>query len=279
MWLDVNGQRAYAYTGGRPFDPSLPVLAFVHGAQHDHSVWILQTRYLAHHGFAVLAFDLPGHGRSAGAPLATIEQMADWVLAALTAAGASSATIVGHSMGSLIALEAAARAPERVDRIALIGSVYPMTVSDALLSAARDDEQRAFEMITRWSHWQVDNSPACPAPGFSIWQQNLRLMQRQKPGVLLNAFAACNAYSAGDAAADALAGPALFVLGRRDLMTPPRAARPLIERCAAALATRSLPPPTVVEIPDCGHALMTEQPAAVLNALKAFLATPLNRAA
>ena len=87
MWLDVNGQRAYAYTGGRPFDPSLPVLAFVHGAQHDHSVWILQTRYLAHHGYSVLAFDLPGHGRSAGAPLATIEQMADWVLAALTAAG------------------------------------------------------------------------------------------------------------------------------------------------------------------------------------------------
>ncbi len=275
MWLEVNGRRAYAYTGGRPFDPADPVLVFVHGAQHDHSVWILQTRYLAHHGFSVLALDLPGHGRSEGEPLKAVAQMADWVLAVLAAAGARRATLIGHSMGALIALDAAARAPTVVERIALLGSIFPMPVSDALLSAARDDEPRAFNMINRWSHWNTDVPPGCPAPGFSIWNQNLRLMERQKPGVLLNDFSACNSYEDGFERADALLCPTLFVLGRRDLMAPSRGARPLIDRCATALAVRARPAPVVVEIANCGHALMTEQPGAVLTALREFLALPL----
>jgi len=279
MWLQVNGQRAYAYTGGRPFDPSRPVIAFVHGAQHDHSVWILQTRYLAHHGWSVLAFDLPGHGRSDGRPLASVEAMAAWVLAALAAAGADKAMLVGHSMGSLIALDAAARAPDVVERIAMVGAVFPMPVSDALLDAARDDEPRAFDMINRWSHWGLYSPPSCPGPGFSIWHQNLQLMKRQKPGVLLTDFAACNTYAAGFERADALACPVLFVLGKRDMMTPPGASRPLVERCAAALASRGLPAPTVVEIPDCGHAMMAEKPEAVLAALREFATRQLKQAA
>jgi pimeloyl-ACP methyl ester carboxylesterase len=124
---------------------------FVHGALHDHSVWILQSRYLAHHGFAVLAVDLPGHGRSAGPALDTVEAMADWVLQ-LAAAGRKRATIVGHSMGSLIALEAAGARRRASSAIALVGTAYPMKVSDALLQAARDDEPRAFDMINQWSH-------------------------------------------------------------------------------------------------------------------------------
>ncbi|HYD82169.1 MAG TPA: alpha/beta fold hydrolase, partial [Paucimonas sp.] len=66
MLLNVQGHEAYCYTGGKKFDATLPTVAFVHGAQHDHSVWILQSRYFAHHGFNVLAVDLPGHGRSKG---------------------------------------------------------------------------------------------------------------------------------------------------------------------------------------------------------------------
>ncbi len=79
----LTSPRLYAYTGGRPFDPALPTVVFMHGAQHDHSVWILQSRYLAHHGYGVLALDLPGHMRSAGPPLATVEAMADRVAAGI----------------------------------------------------------------------------------------------------------------------------------------------------------------------------------------------------
>lgn len=272
MQIEVDATPAWAYTGGRPFDPARPTVVFLHGAQNDHSVWVLQSRYLAHHGHSVLAVDLPGHGRSAGTPLASVEAIAAWTLALLDAVGVARATLVGHSMGSLVALEAAGSAPQRVERLALIGTAFPMKVSDALLDAARDDEPRAFDMINYWSHSTINARPGCPAPGFSVFVQNRRLMERQRPGVLLNDFAACNAYAGGFERADALACPALFVLGQRDLMTSPRQARELIERCRGAAARHGVAAPRVVEVPDCGHALMAERPDAVLAALREFVA-------
>src|SRR3954462_8286036 len=105
MQLSVNGLETFVATGDRPFDPLQPSIVLLHGAGFDHSAWALQSRWFAHHGFGVLAPDLPGHGRSTGAPLASIAAMADWTAALLDAAGAGKARLVGHSMGSLIALE------------------------------------------------------------------------------------------------------------------------------------------------------------------------------
>ncbi len=269
MKIDVAGHEAYAYTGGRPFDAARPVIVFVHGAQHDHSVWALQSRYLAHHGYSVLAVDLPGHGRSAGPVLESVEDMGAWIVRLLDAAGVARASIVGHSMGSLIALEAAGQAPERIERIALVATAAPMKVSDALLQAASEDEQRAFEMINLWSHSSVSHRPGSPGPGFSVFVANLRLMQRQAPGVLLKDFSACNAYRGGEARAAALACPVLFVLGERDIMTPPKAARALIAACRDA---------EVVNVPRCGHNSMSERPDAVLGALTHFFAPLLPQA-
>ena len=156
MELIVDGPHAthaaYAYTGGKPFDAALPCIVFIHGALHDHSVFTLLARWYAHHGHAVLAVDLPGHGRSSGLPLASVEAAADWLLALLDAAGVQQAALAGHSMGSLIALEAAARAPERITRLAMIGTAYPMKVSQALLDTARDQPLAAIEMVNTYSH-------------------------------------------------------------------------------------------------------------------------------
>lgn len=138
MMLQVQGRPAFAYTGGKPFDPTLPTVVFVHGALHDHSCWNLLARWCAHHGYGVLALDIPGHGRSQGPPCTDVESLAQWLLALLDAAGVRSATLVGHSMGSLTALEAAARAPERAERLVLLGTAYPMQVSESLLSTARE---------------------------------------------------------------------------------------------------------------------------------------------
>jgi len=138
MKLVVDGREAYAYTGGKPFDPALPCVVFVHGALNDHSVWTLLARWFAHHGHSVLALDLPGHSRSEGPALASVEEMALWLLRVLDAAGVAQAALVGHSMGSLVALEAAARAPGRITRLVMVGTAYPMKVSDALLGTARE---------------------------------------------------------------------------------------------------------------------------------------------
>ena len=262
MDLLVGGSPVYAYTGGKRFDAALPAAVFVHGAQHDHSVWILQSRYLAHHGFAVLALDLPGHGRSGGPPLESVEAMAEWLVRVLDAAGVQQASLVGHSMGSLVALETASQGPARVAKIALVGTAFPMKVGDELLGATRDDEPGAIDMINIWSHSGYAQKPSNPGPGFWVVGQNKRLMERMRPGVLHIDFAACNAYRNGIAAAKSVRCPVLFVLGRRDAMTPFKAAQALRE---------AIPHARVADIPASGHALMSEAPDAVLDALRAFL--------
>ena len=155
MELVVDGRKAYAYTGGKAFDATLPCIVFIHGALDDHSVWNLLARWFAHHGHAVLAVDQPAHGRSDGPPLADVETLADWTLALLDAAGVREAAFVGHSMGSLIALEAAARAPDRATRLVMIGTAYPMKVSDALLSTAREEPLRAIDMVNVFAHSSI----------------------------------------------------------------------------------------------------------------------------
>lgn len=265
MELEINGQRAYAYTGGKAFDASLPTAVFIHGAQNDHSVWILQTRYFAHHGFSVLAVDLPGHGRSGGEALTSVEAMADWLNALLNKAGVSHAILIGHSMGSLIAVEAASRSPSRVKAVALVGTAYPMKVSPSLLETARDRDQVAIDWVNIWSHSTIAQKPSAPGPGFWVHGGSHRLMQRiaerNPEKVFFTDFSACNDYVNGEQAAALLDCPALFLLGRKDMMTPAKAAGTL-----SSVMKKS----TTVMLQNCGHALMAEQPDQVLDALFTF---------
>jgi len=274
----IETPRLYAYTGGKTFDPALPTIVFLHGGEHDHSVWSLQSRYMAHHGYGVLALDLPGHMRSAGPALTTIESMAEHVAAALKTCGAGRLIVVGHSMGSLIALELGALLRDKVLGVVLIATASPMQVSDVLLDATRNSPARAMQMINIWSHsaslGAFDRKPSSPGPGFSNVWSNLRLMQRvaQRNGadVLHADFAACNAYQRGAQAAAELTCPAQFILGASDSMTPARAAQPLIAACRDA---------TVVILPGAGHSLMAENPDGVREALRHFAARAFGRTA
>jgi len=261
--------RLYAYTGGKPFDAAKPTVVFLHGAQHDHSVWILQSRYLANHGYGVLAFDLPGHMRSEGPPLETVEAIADRIAEALRSAGVSRFIAVGQSMGSLIALELARRLPGAVRGVALVATAFPMRVAEPLLNATREAPDEAMDMINVSSHSPsiagFDRKPSNPAPGFSTMWQNLRLMQRiqRRNGgnVLPTDFVACSRYAAGLETAAALQCPVLFVLGSSDAMTPPRAAKALIDACRSS---------RVVTLPHSGHSLMAENPDGVRTAIADF---------
>jgi len=262
MEFTVNNAKTYAYTGGKPFNPALPAVVFIHGAENDHSVWALQSRWFAHHGCSVLAVDLPGHGRSDGPLLPSVEVQADWIVALLDAAGVQAATLVGHSMGSLISLETAARFPERVAKIALVGTAVPMPVSDALLTAAREARPKAEGMVNVWSHGPRGAIGGNTVPGMWMMGASMRLMERAAPEVLFNDLNACNAYQRGMEAAAAAQCPALLVVGSRDMMTSPRGAPKL----AAAMKDAR-----IASIEGSGHALMAEYPDAVLDALRGFL--------
>jgi pimeloyl-ACP methyl ester carboxylesterase len=271
MELELQGQPVYAYTGGKPFDTGRPCVVFIHGAQNDHSVWALQSRWFAHHGYSVLAIDLPGHGRSGGAALPSIESLADWIELLLEKVGAgmtasdettANFTLVGHSMGSLTALACAARHPARITRIALVGTAVPMPVSESLLNAARDNEAKAISMINSWSHSPRASIGGNTQPGMWMLGTARRLMQRQPRGVLFNDLSACNAYAQGLDDAATVRCPVLLLSGSRDLMASPKALGALMA---------SLPDCRSVTLNGAGHSLMAEQPDAVLDALRKFI--------
>lgn len=268
MILTINGHQAYCYTGGKTFNSALPTVIFIHGAQNDHSVWALQSRYFAHHGFSVLAVDLPGHGRSKGEALKNVAEMAAWIIAVVDAAGAQNAMLFGHSMGSLIALEVCSIAAARVNKLALIGTAYPMKVSDTLLNAARDEEQSAIDMVNIWQHSSIAQKPSCPGPGFYVMGGSQRLMQRiskiNPNKVFFTDFTACNTYSNGEHAAAKVQCPSLFVLAKNDMMTPPK---------ASASISKIIEHSKVKIIENCGHSIMSEQPDTLLNELFSFAKT------
>ena len=266
MLIQVNGSPLYAYTGGKPIDTAKPTVVFIHGVLNDHSVWILQSRYFAHHGWNVLAIDLPGQGKSGGKPPETVEQATDTVLALLGALGIEQAALVGHSFGSLIALETAARAPAHVSHLALVGTAFPMKVSPALLESSVKAPEKAIAMVNTFSHSTLCPPPSSLGPGTWLYGGSRALMRRMLASntdvnVFYTGFKACDSYANGEQAMAAVHCPTLFLVGRHDQMTPPKAAKSLAAHARLA---------KIVEV-NAGHALMTEAPDEVLFALRDFL--------
>ena len=259
MRFEVDGCPSYAYTGSRPLRAGQPAVVFIHGGGLDHSVWIHQSRYFAHHGFNAVALDLPGHGRSEGHPPESITEMAHWVARAADALEIEHLYVAGHSMGSLVALEVAGLYPSRVDAATLVGCSVPMAVTGALLDAAKANDHAAFDMITLWGHRMSAQLGGNPAPGMWMTGEGVRLLERSRPGVLHNE------YRHGLDTASRITCPVHLVIGREDVMAPPRATRELVATLAVV---------RVVELADCGHMLMAEQPDAVRDALIAAFPAP-----
>jgi pimeloyl-ACP methyl ester carboxylesterase len=259
MEILLEKKKVFAYTAAHELDAGKPTVAFVHGAGFDHSVFALQSRYFGYHGWNVLALDLPAHGRSDGPPLATVAAMADWLIKVLDKLSVPEAVLVGHSMGSLVALETAARHARRVEKIALIATAYPMKVSAQYLEAAQKNDFAAFDMSTIWGHAAQAPLGANPNPGMWMYGDALARLRRLAPGVLYADLKAANDYVfSGEVKC-----PVLFVLGRRDVMTPPRSAQALQEKLKEA---------RTVLVDGSGHTLMAEAPDATLDALAGFLA-------
>ena len=270
MYLSVSNHNTYCYTGGKAFDAAKPTVVFIHGVLNDHSVWILQTRYLAHHGWNVLAVDLPGHCRSAGEAPASVEVAADFVAALLDAAGVARAALVGHSWGSLIALEAASRLQDRVSHLVLVGTAYPMKVSQVLLDAALNEPMKALTLINVLSRSTLAAPPSSLGPGTWVYGASMALGRRvlasnTQVNVFHRGFKACDSYAHGEQAIAQISCPVLFVLGEQDHMTPAKAAQGLIGK-----ARESGKVVQVVNLP-VGHHQMSETPDATLFAIRDFL--------
>jgi pimeloyl-ACP methyl ester carboxylesterase len=261
MIFSVDGHQAYAATGGQPLNPQGPVVVFLHGAGMDHSVWTLAARYVAHHGASALALDLPGHGRSAGTPPADIAAAAQWLWRALDGLGVKRAILIGHSMGALIALEAARRAPERIAKLMLVGFAPKMPVHPDLLAAAKANDPKAAALIASWGFGTAGHMGGNRTPGLAMLPLGLRLVQRAPAGTLHADLAACNAYPGAEPVA-ALNAPVLLLQGADDRMTPAKAAAGFVAKLPRA-ETRLLD--------GVGHMVMAEAPDALTAAVKDFV--------
>ena len=249
--------------GGRAHDPALPGVVLVHGAGMNRTVWQLQTRYLAHHGYRVAALDLPGHGGSDGPPMDSIPEMGRWLADAIDALEMGPAHVVGHSMGTFIGIEAAAHRPETVASLVLVGTAAAMPVHPELLDAAANDVPHASNLMSSWSFGAPAHIGRHATPG--IWNigSSRALIDTSRPDSLGVDMAACNAYSTSLEAAAAVRCPVTYILGALDKMTPAKRARELI---AATEGAR------VVTLDGVGHMMMTEAPDATREAMVAALA-------
>ena len=262
MNLTVDGRTVFATTGGTEFDAARPAIVFLHGAGFDRTAWRLQTRWFAHHGRSVLAVDFPAHGRSEGPALDSIAAMADWTARLIEAAGLKQAALVGHSMGALVALDCAARHPEKVRALGLCGVAVDMPVHPEMLESAKADTLKVQELMTFWGMGNALHKGGMVSPGLWLRRESLAVLAGNEPGVIHTDLAACNAYKEAPQRAAAVTAPTVLVLGDGDLMTPAAKGKAL----AAAIAGSK----TVV-IPNCGHFMMVERPDETLEALKAHV--------
>ena len=258
MNLEINGQEVFVATGNRAPDPEKETVLFIHGTGQDHSIWVLPTRYFARHDRNVLAVDLPGHGRSGGEALKSVEAMADWVVQVLDATGLATTAVVGHSLGSLVAIAAAARHQQRIRVIALVGTTVPMPVSNYLLERAKENKQEAIEMLNFWGFSKSAQLGGNATPGNWMLGSGLRLMEKARPGVIYADLVACNEYLEGMEHAKTVGCSALLILGERDMLTPVRSAMRLAD---------ALPNAERVVLGGSGHALLAERPDTVLDQL------------
>ncbi len=256
MRVQLNGTSVNLATGGVQPDRDLPLVLLTHGAGMDRTVWNLQTRYLAHHGYTAMAVDLPGHGDSEGPLLTTVADMATWVSELIDALDWGGVRLAGHSMGALISMEVAA-ARDDVERLVLMGAAMAMPVHPELLGAAERNESLAPELMTAWAHGSRSHVVNNPTPGLWMVGGGQALLERAAPGVIHTDLAACNAYEAGDVAAR-VGCPVAVLVGSTDRMTPPKAAAALIAGFADV---------DVIHLDGVGHMMMTEAPDQVRGAL------------
>ncbi len=258
-----------------------PPVVLVHGALNDPRVWQPTLERLQASGWTVLTPALPGHVPSpegAGKPAAMPTHLRDTARLLrqhLADQGVGSALWVGHSMGSLIALEAAgmdvpdnspSHTAHRVLGLVLVGTAWPMRVTPSLLEMARNDPARAIEVISGYSHARREpellqktaammrDVLACGrfAAG-STGQPALNLLEHD--------LGLCDGYRDGFETAARIRCPSRIIAGRMDRMTPADQALELAEALGAPIET----------LEGVGHTLMHDDPhgfaAALIRAL------------
>lgn len=259
MIVIVDGHEAFVHTGGAELAPGGELVLLIHGAGNDHIIWRFATRRLAAAGWSVAAPDLPAHGGSSGTALESIEDMAAWCLRLATGLGFEEVAPVGHSMGSLIAMEMATQAPERVRRIGLVAPASQMRVHPELQQAADRMDRLAADLIVGWTHSGRSRFGHHDSAGMWMPAVNRRLLEHNAESLGPD-LVACVGWDGAEAFTE-LAKDVLVVTSEHDRMIPARGARQLAAEAGAR----------VVEVRGGSHASVYDHPDEVIRPLMAWL--------
>ena len=242
---------------------SKPII-FIHGTGMDHTVWTLPIRHFVRKKIEVMAVDLPGHGKNQDKAFESIDKISTYLFNFLDKNSISECSIVGHSMGSLIALEMASSMPERINAISMIGTAFPMQVGEALLESAKQNSQVAIDILTFMGYSYSSRLGGNKNPGMWMTESTRRLMQKSKKGIIYKDLKACSEFSDGLEKAKKVTGKVQLILGSNDFLTPRIRAQDLIDHFNN---------PQVKEINGSGHSLMMEEPNKVLDYLQELFTT------
>ena len=234
---------------------SRPPVVLIHGAGGHHLYWPPQIRRL--HDQRIFAVDLPGHGKSEGVGHHTIEDYAKEVLEFIKALELNAAVLIGHSMGSAIALTAAIGHPTRVLGLGLIGGGARLRVSPAILHNASDPATfaAAVHMVNDFSY--------APQANMRLKELGEQRLFETRPTVLYGDFLACDAFNV-TGQLSRVSIPTLILCGAEDRMTPPKYSEFLRDQISGA---------HFEALPGAGHNAMLEQPDNVADVLNDFLNT------
>jgi pimeloyl-ACP methyl ester carboxylesterase len=193
--------------------------------------------------------------------------MAAWMLDAMDVAGCGKAVLCGHSMGGLVALELARRAPERVNAAIFVATASAIPVNDRLMTMAEKDEESAFGAMVAWAYGPHAHNHENSWPGSSQVFTGLDIMRLNRQGALLTDLSTCAGYATGAESARAARFPTLCVFSKLDRMTPVKG--------GLALADALTDNQTIL-LANCGHAIPTESPRELNSAMRKFLAAGFN---
>ena len=263
MKFTVDKEEVFASTGGKVFDEKKPLIIFLHGSGFDHTVWMLQTRYFAFHGYSVLALDFPGHGLSQGKSLKTIEKMADWLNNVIIKINSQKVSIVGHSQGCLVGLEYASRYTKKIKTLSLMGGSVTMPVNPILLELAEKNNNKVVDLMMDWCNGPEGQFGTHLIPGMSHLNIGSTIIKNKSlKETLAIDLHACNNYINGFEAAKKLKLPMLSILGDVDKMCSLKAGKNL---------TNIIDGIEINIIKNCGHMMHLEKADQTLTILKKFI--------
>jgi pimeloyl-ACP methyl ester carboxylesterase len=253
MRLSFTGKTIHIVEPVKTGSEKKPPILFVHGAGCNASVWEAQAEYFAGK-HAAYRLDLPGHGGSGSEGEERISSYSAWArLAASRLFAAEPFVLAGHSMGGAVALEIAVEPPETLAGIVLVGTGAKLAVTRAVFQMLKEDLEAFFQTIGQFAF--------APATASEVRVRFIRAVRQCPPSVIFNDFKACDGFDIRDRL-DRIRIPALILCGADDQLAPTK---------HSAYLQASIASSRFVVIPEAGHLVMTEQPAAVNQAIEKFL--------